>query len=98
MLRQGLRLWAHPQRNVTENREAYETLRIVKSVRIDDGRGAGLATRVIPAPTTDLALMCAIWITFYPVARLKRSEPRWAHWARGIRDPVAFLLAQRFFR
>jgi MFS-type transporter involved in bile tolerance (Atg22 family) len=36
------------------------------------------------------------WI--YPVARLKRSEPWWAHWARGIVILFAFVLAQRFFR
>jgi hypothetical protein len=42
--------------------------------------------------------MCAVWITFYPVARLKRSEAWWAHWARGIVILFAFLLAQRFFR
>ena len=57
-----------------------------------------IVQRVIPPPATDLALMCAIWITFYPVARLKRSEPWWAHWARGIMILFAFLLAQRFFR
>jgi hypothetical protein len=48
--------------------------------------------------TSDLALMCAIWITFYPVARLKRAEAWWAHSARGIVILFAFLLAQRFFR
>jgi hypothetical protein len=57
-----------------------------------------IVQRVVPAPTTDLALMCAIWITFYPVARLKRSEAWWAHWARGIVILFAFLLAERFFR
>ena len=57
-----------------------------------------IVQRVIPPPATDLALMCAVWITFYPVARLKRSEPWWAHWARGIVILFAFLLAQRYFR
>jgi hypothetical protein len=41
--------------------------------------------------------MCAVWITFYPVARLKRSESWWAHWARGIVILFAFLLAERIF-
>ena len=54
--------------------------------------------RVVPPPATDLALVCAVWITFYPVARLKRSEPWWAHWARGVVILLAFLLAQRFLR
>ena len=54
-----------------------------------------IVQRLVPAPATDLALLCAIWITFYPVARLKRSEPWWAHWARGIVIFVGFLLAQR---
>jgi hypothetical protein len=53
--------------------------------------------RIVPAPATDVALMCAVWITFYPVARLKRTEPWWAHWARGIVILFAFLLARRFF-
>jgi hypothetical protein len=57
-----------------------------------------IVQRVIPAPATDLALMCAVWISFYPVARLKRSEAWWAHWARGIVILFAFLLVQRFFR
>lgn len=57
-----------------------------------------IVQRVVPPPATDVALMCAVWITFYPVARLKRSEPWWAHWARGIVILFAFLLAQRFFR
>jgi hypothetical protein len=42
--------------------------------------------------------MCAVWITFYPVARLKRSEAWWAHWARGVVILFAFMLAQRYFR
>jgi hypothetical protein len=50
-----------------------------------------LVQRVVPPPATDVALMCAVWITFYPVARLKRSEPWWAHWARGIVILFAFL-------
>lgn len=54
--------------------------------------------RVVPPPATDLAVMSAVWITFYPVARLKRSEVWWAHWARGIVILFAFLLAQGFFR
>jgi hypothetical protein len=29
-----------------------------------------IVQRVVPPPATDLALMCAVWITFYPVARL----------------------------
>ena len=57
-----------------------------------------IVQRVIPPPTMDLALTFAVWITFYPVARLKRSEPWWAHWARGVAVLIAFLLAQRFFR
>jgi uncharacterized membrane protein YccC len=55
-----------------------------------------IVQRLVPPPATDLALVCAIWITFYPVARLKRSEPWWAHWARGIVILVGFLLARRF--
>ncbi len=42
--------------------------------------------------------MCAVWITFYPVAGLKRSEAWWAHWARGVVILFAFMLAQRYFR
>jgi hypothetical protein len=56
-----------------------------------------IVQRVVPPPATDVALIFAVWITFYPVARLKRSEPWWAHWARGIVILVAFLMAQRFF-
>jgi hypothetical protein len=59
---------------------------------------AVVVQRVVPPPMTDVALMCAVWITFYPVARLKRSEAWWAHWARGIVILLAFLLAQRLFR
>jgi hypothetical protein len=57
-----------------------------------------IVQRVVPPPATDVALMCAVWIAFYPVARLKRSEPWWAHWARGLVILFAFLLAQRHFR
>ena len=57
-----------------------------------------IVQRVVPEPATDVIMMCAVWITFYPVARLKRTEPWWAHWARGIVILFAFLLAQRFFR
>ena len=56
-----------------------------------------IVQRIVPAPATDVALMCAVWITFYPVARLKRTEPWWAHRARGIVILFPFLLAQRFF-
>jgi hypothetical protein len=55
-----------------------------------------IVQRVVPAPATDLAVMFAVWITFYPVARLKRTEPWWAHWARGIVILIAFLLARRY--
>jgi 4-hydroxybenzoate polyprenyltransferase len=54
--------------------------------------------RFVPPPATDVALLCGIWIVFYPVARLKRSEPWWAHWARGIVILFAFMMAQRLFR
>jgi hypothetical protein len=57
-----------------------------------------IVQRIVPAPATDVALMCAVWITFYPVARLKRTEPWWAHWARGLVILFAFALAQRYFR
>jgi hypothetical protein len=57
-----------------------------------------IVRRIVPPPATEVALMCAVWITFYPVARLKRSEPWWAHWGRGIVILTAFLWAQRFFR
>lgn len=56
-----------------------------------------IVQRTVPAPATDVVLMCAVWITFYPVARLKRTEPWWAHWARGIVILFAFVLAQRLF-
>lgn len=55
-----------------------------------------IVQRLVPPPATDLTLGCAIWITFYPVARLKRTEPWWAHWARGIVIVIGFALAQRF--
>jgi hypothetical protein len=58
---------------------------------------AFVVQHTVPQPATDLAMMCAIWITFYPVARLKRTEPWWAHWARGIVILLGFLLARRFF-
>jgi hypothetical protein len=58
---------------------------------------AFIVERLVPPPATDVVLVCAIWITFYPVARLKRTEPWWAHWARGIVILFAFLLAQRIF-
>jgi len=54
--------------------------------------------RVVPSPAADGAVMCAVWITFYPVARLNRSEPWWAHWARGLMILFAFFLVQRFVR
>jgi uncharacterized membrane protein YccC len=56
-----------------------------------------IVQRVVPAPATDVALMCAVWVTFYPVARLKRTEPWWSHWARGILILIAFLWAQHYF-
>jgi hypothetical protein len=56
-----------------------------------------IVQRVVPAPATDVALICAVWVTFYPVARLKRTEPWWAHWARGILILIAFLWAQHYF-
>jgi hypothetical protein len=55
-----------------------------------------IVQRVVAPRATDVALMSAVWITFYPVARLKRSEPRWAHWARGAVILFAYL-AERFF-
>jgi 4-hydroxybenzoate polyprenyltransferase len=55
-----------------------------------------IVQRVVPPPATDLALMSAVWIIFYPVARLKRTEPWWTHWARGIVILIGFLLAQRY--
>jgi hypothetical protein len=53
-----------------------------------------IVQRIVPPPATCFALMCAVWIAFYPVARLKRTEPWWAHWARGVVILFAFLLAQ----
>jgi hypothetical protein len=53
--------------------------------------------RAVPPPATDVVLLCAVWITFYPVARLKRSEPWWAHWARGIVILIGFWIAVRLF-
>jgi hypothetical protein len=29
------------------------------------------------------AVFCAAWIALFPLARLNRKVPRWAHWARG---------------
>jgi uncharacterized membrane protein YccC len=57
-----------------------------------------IVQRVVPPPATDVALVCGVWIAFYPVARLKRSEPWWAHGARGIVILFAFLLAQKYFQ
>lgn len=57
---------------------------------------AFVVQRLVPPPATDIALVCTIWITFYPVARLKRTEPWWAHWARGIVILLTFVLMQRF--
>jgi hypothetical protein len=57
-----------------------------------------IVRRIVPPPGTDVAVMCAVWITFYPVARLKRTESWSAHWARGMVILFAFTLAQRFFR
>jgi len=58
---------------------------------------AFVVQRVVPPPTTDLALLCAVWITFYPIAGLKQSEPWWAHWARGSVILIGFWVAMRLF-
>lgn len=54
--------------------------------------------QLVPPPFTDVALMSGVWIAFNPVARLKRSEPWWAHWGRGIVILFAFLVMQRCLR
>lgn len=58
---------------------------------------AVIVQRVLPQPAADIAMIAAIWIVFYPVVRLKRTEPWWVHWARGVVILIGFLVAQRFF-
>jgi len=33
-----------------------------------------IVQRIVPPPATDVALMCAVWIAFYPVARLSAQS------------------------
>ena len=56
-----------------------------------------LVQRFVPQPATDVALLIAVWAAFYPVARLKHAEPRWAHWARGVAILIGFWIARRLF-
>jgi hypothetical protein len=58
-----------------------------------------LAARLIfPPNLAGVASFCAAWITLYPVARLNRDVPAWAHWAQGGIILIAFWLLTRFSR
>jgi hypothetical protein len=42
-----------------------------------------IAQRLAPVGYGDLAAMCAAWIAFYPIPRLKPKIPWWMHWVQG---------------
>ena len=42
-----------------------------------------LAARLFSEAVSGLAAFAAAWVALYPLSRLNRSVPTWAHWARG---------------
>jgi hypothetical protein len=66
--------------------------------------GAWLVTRWLaarfmwPAGLAGIAAFCAAWIGLYPLARVNRAVPGWAHWARGAFVLVVFWLLTLFAR
>jgi hypothetical protein len=54
--------------------------------------------RVVPPSAADATMICVVWISFYPVARLNPKAPWWLHWVRGAFIFVGYLVAVRLFR
>jgi hypothetical protein len=50
--------------------------------------------RMAPAKAVAAIEVVVIWVMFYPVARMRESDPWWAHWARGFTILAAFLFAK----
>ena len=42
------------------------------------------AQRLAPPKYADLAALCAAWVAFYPIPRLKPRIPWWWHWVQGV--------------
>ena len=60
--------------------------------------GALIAQRLAPQQYADLAAVCAAWIAFYPIPRLKPKIPRWWHWMQGVFIVLGFWYVTRAFR
>jgi len=43
----------------------------------------GIAGRFLSPSAAGLAAFCAAWLAMYPLSRLNRTAPAWAHWAGG---------------
>ncbi len=57
-----------------------------------------LAARLFSEAVSGLAAFAAGWIALYPLSRLNRSVPAWAHWARGAFVFVVILIIIMFVR
>jgi hypothetical protein len=56
------------------------------------------AHRLAPSNVADLAALCAAWVAFYPIPRLKPRIPWWNHWLQGIFILLGFWLVTRSSR
>ena len=45
---------------------------------------AEIVLKVASPRYLNLALVCVIWVAFYPVARLNPKKPWWLHWVEGL--------------
>jgi len=54
-----------------------------------------LAERLAPPRLADLAAVCAAWIAFYPIPRLKPKIPWWWPWVQGVFIVLGFWLVTR---
>ena len=57
-----------------------------------------LAARLFSEAVSGLAAFVAGWIALYPLSRLNRSVPAWAHWARGAFVLVVIWIMMMFVR
>jgi hypothetical protein len=79
-------------------RRRWHQARVVMTSFVVASIAALLVPRAVPERAVDLVLVIVIWIVFYPVARLKTSEPWWAHWMRGVIILMGFWVATKFLR
>ena len=54
--------------------------------------------RVVPSGWKDTAALCAAWISFYPISRLKPNIPWWWHWVEGAFIGIGFWTFKHFSR